>query len=155
VEQVLEYWNVADKRALRRGVLAMNSADRNEVKRFYGGMAPIVTGCAEQAPLASESCRWLVRATGRGVRLLAEHFSTSPVPVGLEGGLASCLAFRTRMVAELAESTCGRVQVMPTILDPVGGAVLAALQHIEIDTDNTVIERLKPSNRPASAPAVR
>jgi glucosamine kinase len=150
IRQVFEYWNVADKRALRRRVLGLEEVDRNDVKRLYGRMAPLVTECAELSPLASESCWWLIRSTCVGARLLAGDFAADTVRVGLEGGLATCRTFASRIRSELAESTQDRVQVVPAILDPAAGAALMALQQVGIDPDESIVERLAASNRPTS-----
>jgi len=150
VQRIFDYWNVSDRQALRQRVLALRAVDRNEVKRFYGGIAPLVTGYAEQSPLAAESCCWLVGVTGVGIRLLAGHFVAETVHVALEGGLATSPAFAARITTELVESTAGRIQIAPALLDPAAGAVLIALQQAGIDSDNTIIERLRTSNRPTS-----
>ncbi len=148
IRQVFEYWNVPDKRALRRRILGLRSEDYNDVKRLYGGMTPLITEHAERSPLASESCWWLVRSTCVGIRLLAGDFVATTVQVGLEGGLATCPIFASRIGSELAETTRDQVTVVPARLNPAAGAALMALRQAGIGVDDSIVDRLAASNRP-------
>lgn len=148
IREIFEYWNVRDKRTLRRRILGLQSVDHNDIKRLYGGMTPLITAHAEQSPLASASCWWLVRSTCVGVRLLAGDFATDTVRVGLEGSLATCPTFATRIARELAESTGDRVRVVPARLNPAAGAALMALWQAGIEADESTLDRLAASDRP-------
>jgi N-acetylglucosamine kinase-like BadF-type ATPase len=138
VRDLLSYWDVPDKTGLRQRIAAMESADYNEVKHFYGRIAPIVTGWAEQSPLASAACRKLARATAVGVRLLGAHFHGDPVGVATEGGLAGCAPFSDRLRTEMGP----RYELRPARLEPVAGAALLALEEAGVPIDDALLERL-------------
>ncbi|HVX46418.1 MAG TPA: BadF/BadG/BcrA/BcrD ATPase family protein [Mycobacteriales bacterium] len=139
VGELLSFWDVPDKAGLRDRVAAMESADRNEVKHFYGRIAPLVTGWAEDSPLASAACRKLARATAVGVRLLGAHFAADRVGVATEGGLAACAPFSDRLRAEAGP----RYELRPARLEPVAGAALLALEAAGVPIDAALLERLE------------
>lgn len=108
--------------------------DPNDVKRFYGAMAPLVTRAANEAGLASAACDWLARVTSMGVRLLAAHFAEGRVLVSCAGAVAM-----SRRSATLLEEPAGRFELVDARLEPVGGAVLLALCADGVPADDAVI----------------
>lgn len=138
VARILEYWNAADRPELRQRIQELEMRDPNDVKRFYGAMAPLVTAAASESDLASAACDWLARVTSIGVRLLAAHFAEGRVLVSCAGAAATCPAMSRRLGALLLESA-GRFELVDARLEPVGGAVLLALKQAGVPADDGVI----------------
>lgn len=138
VARVLEYWGAADRAELRQRFQELEMRGRNDVKRFYGAMAPLVTAAAEESDLASAACDWLAGVTSMGVRLLAAHFVEGPVLVSCAGAVATCPAM-SRRLAGLIEEPSGRFELVDARLEPVGGAALLALRADGVPTDDAVI----------------
>lgn len=147
VRAVLAFWDVADKAGLRERIREHESADRNDVKRHYGRIAPLVTGAADSSPLASAACEQLARATCVGVRLLAAHFESAAVPVALHGGVAGSAAFTDRFATALTASVRPRLKLVDAVLGPTAGAALLALQRAGVEVDGRVVERLAAGAR--------
>jgi glucosamine kinase len=138
VARILEYWDAADRGELRHRVSELAMRDSKDVKRFYGGMAPLVTAAAEESALASAACDWLAGVTSMGVRLLAAHFDEGRVLVSCAGAVATCPAM-SRRLGTLLEEPAGRFELVDARLEPVGGAVLLALRAGGVPADDAVI----------------
>jgi len=136
--RVLEYWGAADRAELRQRVQELEMRDPNDVKRFYGAMAPLVTSAAKGSHLASAACDWLAQVTSMGVRLLAAHFAEGRVLVSCAGAVATCPAMSRRLAA-LIEEPAGRLELVDARLEPVGGAALLALRADGGPADDAVI----------------
>lgn len=142
VVSVLDYWHAADLEDLRQRIRELETQDSNDVKRFYGAMAPLVTSAAERSELAAAACEWLARVTSVGVRLLGEHFDQAPVLVARAGAVATCPAISRRLAAWLEKSDSARYKLVDARLDPVGGAALLALRQVGVDADEVVIKSI-------------
>src|SRR5262245_29012663 len=142
VQQVLHYWGVADKPALRERLCGLEDWHDNDVKRLYGRLAPLITESADRSPLAAGACRRLAEATAVGVRLLAGHFTSEGVRVSLHGGLATSPAFEQATRTALHVVSRPRLDVVDAPLSPLAGAALLALQQAGVATDAAVTERL-------------
>ena len=148
---VLAHFDAEDVDGLWNAVLQLSAADHNDAKRSYGALAPQVTALAEQSPLADASLRHLAELTARGVRLLAPSVSADPVPVACTGSLASDLRFRNRLEQALDGWEPRRTELVAPRLDPLGGAVLLALESAGVTTDAGVIATLESSLTGAAA----
>ena len=87
--EVLSYWDVDDTAQLRERILTLETRDRNEVKRLYGGLAPRVTARADTVATGRPSPAPLTGRTARGVVLLAPLIGTQPVLASCIGALAT------------------------------------------------------------------
>ncbi|MEQ7008975.1 BadF/BadG/BcrA/BcrD ATPase family protein [Actinopolymorpha sp. B17G11] len=142
VREVFQFWGASDKQGLRKIVRDHESADRNDVKHFYGRMAQLITAAAETSPLATAACCQLAVATCVGIRLLAGHFESTAVSVALQGGLARSAAFAKSVETELAAAPGKRMDVVDPVLKPAAGAALLALRRAGVDTNERVVRRL-------------
>ena len=142
IASVLDYWHAADPDELRQRIRDLETQDSNDVKRFYGAMAPLVTSAAEQSDMASAACHWLAGVTSVGVRLLGEHFDQTPVLVARAGAVATCPAISRPLAAYLEKSDSPRYKLVDARLRPVGGAALLALRRAGVDTDEAVVKSI-------------
>ena len=143
VVSVLDYWRAANLYELRQRIRDLETQDSNDIKRFYGAMAPLVTSAAERSDLASAACDWLADVTSVGVRLLGEHFDRTPVLVARAGALAMCPAISRRLTAWLEKPDSARYKLVDARLDPVGGAALLALRHAAVEADEAAIGSIR------------
>ena len=139
---VLDHWEAHDVHELRWRILQMRDTSRNDVKRRYGALAPVVTAAAaDDSPIADAALCALATKTARGIQLLAPLVSADQVPVALAGALATSPAFRSRLGTQLA------AQPHPTLLteaelDPLRGAAILALEAAHITLTPDVLNRL-------------
>lgn len=145
------HFGADDVPGLREAVLQHSSTDRNDSKRSYGDFAPQVTALAEESPLADAALRQLTDRTARGVRLLAPSVASDPVPVACTGSLASAPSFRSRLEQALDGGEPRRTELVPPRLDPLGGAVLLALESAGVTTDAGALATLESSLSGAAA----
>lgn len=145
VAQILAYWQAADVGQLRGIILQLESADRNDVKRLYGGLAPAVTAAADSSPLADAALRELADKTARGVLVLAPLIRADQVAVAVTGALASDPAFTTRLTDALATSRATPTQLVASRLDPLGGAAILAYEAAGLAPDHIPISQLAAS----------
>lgn len=149
VGEILKRWGAADLDHLRRLVLDLRGQDRNAVKVRYGDLAPMITATADTAPLADAALRTLTTKTAVGVQLLAPLITGSPVPVALAGSLATAPAFLQRLDEDLArvagsnDRAAAATEIATTILDPVGGAALLALDIAGVPSRDDIVTRLQ------------
>lgn len=143
--EVLSYWQVDDTVGLRDRLLGLESSDRNEVKRLYGGLAPRVTACADTSPLADRALRRLTAKTARGVVLLAPLIGSSPVLASCIGALATDPAFTTRLADDLSGYPGSPPRLVPAALDPLAGAALLAYEVAGVRADQAMIDSLSCS----------
>ena len=134
VASVFEYWDVTDRPGLRHRIGEVAARDPHDIKRFYGGMAPLVTAAAAHSELASSSCDWLAGVTSVGVRLVGAHVEARPVAVSMAGAVATDSAFSKR-VATALHGPAGGFTVVDAKLDPVRGAALLALRAAGAESD--------------------
>ncbi|WP_195908927.1 BadF/BadG/BcrA/BcrD ATPase family protein [Microlunatus sp. Gsoil 973] len=146
---VLQHWQVTSIGELRRAIVDQAEIDRNEVKRKYGALAPVITDAVGSSPLAAASVGWLATRTADGVRLLGPLIGTDPVPVALIGSLATATGFADRFQGEIdsgVERETGRhdpmITVVPAALDPLRGAALMAYELAGLTVDDALIDRL-------------
>lgn len=142
VPAALEHFGAADAAGLREAALARSSAHRNTVKRSYGDFAPRVTAYAQESALADLALTDLAARTARGVRLLAPMAGTRPAPVACTGSLAADPGFRNRLDALLRDSDPDDVALVPSRLDPLGGAALLALEAAGAPVDGSTLDQL-------------
>lgn len=142
VAKVLEYWQAADVSDLRRIILRMGSADRNDMKRRYGGLAPAVTAAADTSPLADAALRSLTDKTAYGVLMLAPLMRTTPVSVAVTGALASHPAFTNRLNDSLTISGTTPTNIVAPTLNPLGGAAILAYGLAGLTAEADVVDRL-------------
>lgn len=139
----LRYWGDADLASLRAHMVSLADADYREVKRLFGGMAPIVTGAAERgSPLAQSVCAAAADGLATGIRLLGGCFSGSEVRAALIGGLARSAPIARRVAALLAESGRPRYLLVEPAIPPIGGAALLALGRAGVPIDAALTARL-------------
>ena len=150
--EVLGYWGVADTTQLREHILALETRDRNEVKRLYGGLAPRVTARADTSPLADRALRRLTAKTARGVLLLAPLVGSDAVHVSCIGALATDPRFTARFGEDLAGYPATPPRLVPAALDPLAGAALLAYEVAGIPVDAEVIARLARSDGAITSP---
>lgn len=143
VTAVLDHWGAHDVTGLRRALLALADVDRNEVKRRYGDLAPVVTRAADTSPLADRALRALTDRTACGVLVLAPLTGVDPVPVAVTGALASDPAFTARLRESLVVPGAPRTRLEPSALRPLGGAALLAFDLAGINPGPDVVERLR------------
>ncbi|WP_188894658.1 BadF/BadG/BcrA/BcrD ATPase family protein [Microlunatus endophyticus] len=129
VDAILDHWQVATIGELRRRMVDQGGLDRNEVKRKYGDLAPLITGAADRSPLAAAAVATLATRTADGVRLLAPLIGTDPVAVALVGSVATANAFVDRFAAAVAPESPS-IRIVPAALDPLRGAALMAYEQI-------------------------
>lgn len=141
VAAVLDHWQVPTVAALRRRLVDQSEADRNEVKRKYGALAPIITGAVDRSPLAATAVSALATRTAEGVRLLAPLIGTDPVPVTLTGSLATSAGFVSRFDAAVGQEGPA-ITLVPAALDPLRGAALMAYELIGLTVDEALVNRL-------------
>jgi|GEM_PF-596541 glucosamine kinase len=146
---VLDHWRVSSIGQLRRAIVDQAELDRNEVKRKYGELAPVITGAVDSSPLAAASVDALAVRTADGVRLLAPLIGTDPVPVVLIGSLATARGFADRfegaLIGEVAQGMGQEdpaITVVPAALDPLRGAALLAYELAGLPVDEALLAQL-------------
>ncbi|MGP9683620.1 MULTISPECIES: N-acetylglucosamine kinase [unclassified Brachybacterium] len=152
VPAALEHFGVADVPSLHEAVLARSSTHRNTIKRSYGDFAPQVTAMGEQSALADRALTDLAARTARGVRLLAPVAGPRPVPVACTGSLADAPSFRDRLDRMLVEAEPSALDLVPSQLDPLGGAAILALEAAGVEVDEATIGQLT-ERTPSAIPA--
>lgn len=143
VGATLRYWGDADLASLRTRMVGLAAADYRDVKRLFGGMAPIVTSAAERgSPLAQSVCAAAADGLSTGIRLLGGCFSGSEVRAVLIGGLARSAPIARRVAAILAEPQHPRYLLVEPAIPPIGGAALLALARVGVPIDAALTARL-------------
>jgi glucosamine kinase len=130
VRAVLSAWAIADREELRIRVVARHDRDPQEVEKDFGRLAPLITAAADSSPLADGACRRLAAKAALGVRLLAAHVETRPVPVTLIGSMVTSPAMATRVADALADQWGDNCRMVSPALSPLGGAALLALRRL-------------------------
>ncbi|SDS56741.1 BadF/BadG/BcrA/BcrD ATPase family protein [Microlunatus soli] len=149
IGEILLYWKASDVDQLRRIVLDLRAQDRNDVKRRYGDLAPLITAAADTSPLADAALRTLTTKTAVGIALLAPLITGVRAPVALAGSLATAPTFVRRLDEDLTLLTAGGdtsgqvIEIATTILDPVGGAALLALEIAGVPRSAELITQLQ------------
>lgn len=138
VAAVFDHWRVATIADLRRRMVEAAEADRNDVKRRYGALAPLITGAVENSPLAASAVSALAIRTADGVRLLAPLIGTDPMPVALTGSLATAAGFAARFATAVRQESPA-IEVVPAALDPLRGAALMAYEHIGRSIEDALV----------------
>lgn len=154
----LEHFGAVDVPALHEAVLARSSTHRNTAKRIYGDFAPQVTTLAERSALADRALTDLAARTARGVRLLASSAGPHPVPVACTGSLADAPSFHDRLEHLLREAAPSTLDLVPSRLEPLGGAAVLALEVAAGPVDEPIIQRLaarRDDGRGAAATPLR
>lgn len=141
VGAILGYWRVATTEELRQRMVEQSAGDRNEAKRKYGALAPMITGAADGSPLAAATVSALARRTAEGVRLLAPLVGTDPVMVALAGSVAEAPGFVTRFETAVRQEN-PVVTLVPAALDPLRGAALMAYELGAVTVDESLVGRL-------------
>jgi glucosamine kinase len=129
ITAILDHWQVSTIDELRRRMVDQGELDRNEVKRKYGDLAPVITGAVESSPLAAAAVSALASRTAQGVRLLAPLIGTDPVPVALTGSVATATGFVDRFASAVRQQA-PMITLVPAALDPLRGAALIAYEQI-------------------------
>ena len=137
VTAVFEHWQVATIAELRHRMVEAAEADRNEVKRTYGALAPVITGAVDNSPLAAAAVSALAKRTAEGVRLLAPLIGTDPVPVALTGSVATASGFAAHFATAVRQKSPA-IELVPAALDPLRGAALMAYEHIGRSIENAL-----------------
>jgi len=131
IREVLAFWGAADLAELRQVVLRLGGTDREELKRRYGALAPMITAAADGSSLADSALRELAARTARGVHVLAPLVateSTERTAVSVAGSLATDPAFGSRLADALAVIGAPATRLVPPRLDPLGGAAILAYE---------------------------
>lgn len=152
IAAALGHFGAADVPALHEAVLARSSAHRNAAKRSYGDFAPQVTALGEQSDLAGRALDDLAARTARGVRLLVPVAGPRPVPVACTGSLADAPSFRDRLERLLLDAEGVALELVPSRLEPLGGAAILALEAVGAEVDDATIDRLA-ARIPSALPA--
>jgi len=126
VARALAHFSAADVPALRAAVLALGATDRQDVKRIYGALAPVITELAGVSATADAALADLVGRTVDGIALLVPLIAARPVPVALTGSLALSDAFTVCLTEQLRDRGVP-AEVVPAAADPLGGAAILAL----------------------------
>lgn len=146
VSEVLTYWGARDVPELRAIILGLRGTERTETMPRYGRLAPTITAAADTSPLADRALRELARKTARSVHLLAPLAGDVPVPVALEGAVATHPSFRERLADALAaESGAVPVEIVRAALGPLQGAAMLAYEVAGISWSDNVVSRLGES----------
>lgn len=152
VATVLDHWQVANTTELRRWMVEAAAADRNDVKRQYGALAPVITGAVDSSPLAAAAVSALASRTAEGVRLLAPLIGTDPVRVALTGSLATASGFAAPFAVAVQQESPA-VQLVPAALDPLRGAALMAYDHLGRSIEDALVAANLTTFRDYSAAA--
>lgn len=137
VAEVLRTWGLTDVAGLRPEVVRLSGIDRNEAKRRWGRLAPLVTARADTSPLADVVLRRLADATAAGALLVAGEIGTVGVPAALAGALATDPAFVVRFEQSLSVQGGAACTMVRSAPDPLLGAALMAyeLAGVTVDAD--------------------
>ncbi len=147
MQALFAYLRVASIAQLRELLLAQRHHDYRDVKRLFGGLAPIITSFAEiGSPLALAACARAATGLANGIRLLGACFTQRPVEVALMGGLARSGIISTQVGTILAAVPGAYLLVEPQ-LPPVHGAALLALRQAGISISAPLIASLKQAAR--------
>ena len=152
VAAILDHWQVATVAELRRRMVDVAGTERNEVKRRYGALAPVITGAVDDSPLAAAAVSALATRTAEGVRLLAPLIGTDPVPVALTGSLATTAGFAARFATAVRQES-PTIDLVPAALDPLRGAALMAYEHIGRSIEDALVAVNPTTFGAYSAPA--
>lgn len=126
VPRALAHFGAADVPVLREAVLALGATDRQEVKRIYGALAPVLTELAGASPTADAAIADLARRTVDGIAVLAPMIAARPVPVALTGSLALAPPFSAGLEDQLRDRGIP-ARIVPAAAGPLGGAAILAL----------------------------
>lgn len=141
VRAILGHWEVPTIVELRQRMVDQATGDRQEVKRKYGALAPLITGAVDTSPLAAAAVAALATRTAHGVRLLAPLVGTDPVMVALAGSVAEAPGFVARFEVAVRQQD-PVIALVPPALDPLRGAALMAYELTTVALDEPLIARL-------------
>ena len=143
VNEVLKFWEVKDINDLTE--LGSNGfiSDREQCKRRFGEMAPLVTNAAlNDVTLAQDICNTAVRQLAIGIKLLGACFKTHAVPVVLVGSVACSPYMKHSITNTFVEDSNKKYNIVEPVLSSTAGAVLLGLKRLGIDIDDRIVRNL-------------
>jgi len=144
VQRFLEALDVDDIPDLRDKAGDHTGRKQEEIVHLYGSAAPLVTDAAQMGiPLAMAVCDEAISSLATGIRLAGSTFEGESVPCALIGSVARSEYIRNELDKALAYKRDKRFPVLEPRLPPVAGAVLLALQKLDVTVDDELIERLR------------
>ena len=144
VQRFLEALDVDDIPDLRDKAGDYTGRKQEEIVHLYGSAAPLVTDAAQMGiPLAMAVCDDAISSLATGIRLVGGEFEKESVPYALIGSVARSAYIINGIEKALALKRDKRFYMLGPTLPPVAGAVLLALQKLDVTADDELIERLR------------
>lgn len=145
VREILNFWDAADIEELGRLGAQGFIQDREECKRKFGHMAPLITRAAEaDIPLAKVVCDKAAVEVAMGIRLVGSSFKSHLVQVALNGSVIRSEYMSSAVEkALMKESKQGKVyNIKEPKFSPITGAILLAYKEASIEVNSSMLNFL-------------
>nr|WP_090981056.1 BadF/BadG/BcrA/BcrD ATPase family protein [Paenibacillus sp. CF384] len=144
MKSMLQHWHVQSAAEFSELARSGFIDDRQERDKKFGQFAPTITEAAEQgSSLAIRVCDRAMNQIKVGIELLAASFSSDTVEVTLIGSVANSPYFSHTLSGMLLNGSNRRYHLVEPTLPPVAGAVLYAMNQLQIPITPDIIHNLQ------------
>ncbi|CAG7645100.1 BadF/BadG/BcrA/BcrD ATPase family protein [Paenibacillus allorhizosphaerae] len=146
VRSMLRHWEVVSIQDFEKLGRAGFLNDRRERDKKFGQFAPAVTEAALQgSSTAKRVCDRAIAQIKVGVELLAASFSEPTVAVTFIGSVVNSPYFLDRLGDHLASGNNKRYRIVKPCCSPVTGAVLYAMNRLNVPLHDDLVRNLQKS----------
>ncbi|XEC94162.1 BadF/BadG/BcrA/BcrD ATPase family protein [Paenibacillus tarimensis] len=144
VHSMLEHWQADSLNQFNAIARSGFARDRRERDRMFGQFAPVITEAAVRgSSLAKRVCDRAIQQIMVGIHLLAASFSGDVVRVAFIGSVAKSEYFNNQLSGQLISGNHKHFQIVQPLFSPVTGAILFAMNRLNINIDEAVVGNLR------------
>jgi glucosamine kinase len=147
IQSMQEHWNVQSINELFNLARKGFADDRQDRNRIFGLFAPMITEAAKQeSSVAIRVCDRAINQIKVGIELLASSFSNDTVDVTFIGSVVNSYYFINALSEHLIYGNNRRYNVVKPKFSPVIGAVLLALNRLNLPISEDVYHNLQKND---------
>jgi glucosamine kinase len=154
IQAMLQFWELSSVEELAQFALTGFFSDQRERNRRFAELAPAITKAALQnSRLAQTVCDRAAHQIMVGVEILSSYFSEPEVKVSLIGSVVNSDYFQQKLALQMNAGNNKRYRLVQPAFSPVAGAVLLALNQLDIPIDPRLQDNLAfhPHSRHANS----
>jgi glucosamine kinase len=146
VQAMLRYWEVRTVQEFAHIAKSGFMEDKRERDKKFGQFAPNITDAAGRgSSLAKTVCDRAIDQIRVGIEMLAAFFTEEEVTVAFIGSVINSPYFFMKLSRQLDVGNNKRFSIVKPQLPPAVGAVLLAMERLQIRIDGTIISNLHKS----------
>jgi glucosamine kinase len=146
IQSMQEHWNVQSLNELFNLARKGFADDRQDRDRIFGHFTPMITEAAKQgSSVAVRVCDRAISQIKVGIELLASSFSNDTVNVTFIGSVVNTNYFIDALSEQLIRGNNRQFTVVKPKFPPVTGAVLLAMNRLNLSISEDIIHNLHKS----------